>query len=307
MGLLRRARSSATRFLKTKRRLAHLRRNDFAVTFPLDGDVRVQLPKLPTGYFRSARQRSMLWDVWQFQERPTKEALLRKLVFQLLQNGGLDPKRSIVDIGCWLGDNAIVWAMRLGEHGGRVIAIDPSRRNLDFVGKLARLNQCDNLELVEAVCADRTGREVAFDGHITHAAFRDKQAGDGSVHLTTTLDEIVGTARHGDISLLHVDVEGFEEQVIRGAEAILAASRPVVIFEQHISSENHLPLTVYLQGHGYAVFMINEVLPACRLDCRNFMAIHATAALELPEVVNHAGVTEQIWYAVPGPALIPVG
>ena len=75
------------------------------------------------------------------------------------------------------------------------------------------------------------------------------------------------------IGLMHVDVEGFELSVLKGAKNIIKESMPAIIFEQHISKEDINLVSKYLKSFGYRIYMINEVLPICDLDCRNFIAI----------------------------------
>ena len=46
-----------------------------------------------------------------------------------------------------------------------------------------------------------------------------------------TLDSVIQTLGITHISLLKIDVEGFEPHVLRGARQLLAEHRPVVIYE----------------------------------------------------------------------------
>jgi hypothetical protein len=74
--------------------------------------------------------------------------------------------------------------------------------------------------------------------------------------------------------MLHVDVEGNELNVLKGAINIIQNDKPVITFEQHISQEDVNEVFNYLKNFDYKIFMINEVLPFCDKDCRNFIAFH---------------------------------
>jgi hypothetical protein len=145
------------------------------------------------------------------------------------------------------------------------------------------------------------------EGSCAHASFKNADNAQHGQYLSTTLDEIIPDGSHGDISMIHIDVEGFEQKVILGASDIIRKSKPVIIFEQHISNEDPSFIFNFLKGQGYGVYMINEVLPGNELDCRNFIAFSSSKPLPpLPLLTQHKGGEEGIWYAVPGGALINV-
>ena len=63
-----------------------------------------------------------------------------------------------------------------------------------------------------------------------------------------------------------------EFKVILGSDVIINKFRPIITFEQHLEFDNYQELSKYMINKDYKVFMINEILPGCRLDCRNFIA-----------------------------------
>ena len=293
--------------LRLVRGIRDLRSQQDEVRFLHEGGTVVHMPPSKLGNLAPGQAREEQQRVWNFQQRPSKEVLLRKLVYRMLDAGFIDRSKAIIDIGSWLADNAIVWAKLIQADGGKLYAVDPSSDNLGFGRRLAERNDVTNIEWVQAICSDEAGKTVYLDGDINHAEF-DAEAGAGSQSFTTTtLDEVVGPDQAGSVGLMHVDVEGFEEPVIKGARSIIQQSRPVVIFEQHISSEAPWPIVSFLEGFGYRIYMINEVLPWCRLDCRNFMAFHESQPPDafLP-VINHEGEADGVWYATIGDALVPL-
>jgi FkbM family methyltransferase len=287
--------------------VGRLRRQRNQVVFQFEGRLQIVLPEARYRDLLTASGRSRIRQCIKYSTRPAAEALLRRTVFGLLQTGHIDPRGSIVDIGSWIGDNTIVWA-RLLKDDGAVYAVDPSRANLDFGKKVADLNHVTNIRWVQAVCADRPGLKVNLCGDLDHAQFSDTAGDHTRNFVTTTLDEIVPDASHARISLLHVDVEGFEKKVLLGAKRIINASKPIIVFEQHISKEEVHEVIDAFRDADYRVFMINEVIPGCDLDCRNFVAF--PAARDLPKLERAAqshGRAERIWYATLGPTLIAVG
>jgi hypothetical protein len=48
--------------------------------------------------------------------------------------------------------------------------------------------------------------------------------------------------------------------------------RPIIAFEQHLETDNVMELVDHMIYNKYVVFMIDEILPGCRTDCRNFLS-----------------------------------
>lgn len=242
--------------------------NNYTI-FNYEGGRRVKLPLISplSIFFRDKKFKNTIM----FYSRVDAEPLLRKIVFSLYQKKLINPKISVIDIGSWLGDNSLIWATML-ENEGRVYSIDPSCSNLEFSEEIAELNNIKNISWIEAVCAEKEGISLDFDGSIDHTSFI-KTEGSGGTRISSTLDTLMQKEGSPDIGLMHVDVEGFELSVLKGAKKIIEESMPAIIFEQHISKEDINLVSKYLKSFGYRIFMINEVLPICDLDCRNFIAL----------------------------------
>lgn len=282
----------------------HLKKNGFSIKFEFEGDILIKLPVIGYRSICSKVGREFSQRCVDYSQRPTAEALLRKIVYQLILTGYIDQDKSIIDIGSWIADNTIVWAKLLRR--GNVIAIDPSEENIEFGRKIAKVNDLSNINWIKAVCSDRSNTPLKIvDGDSRHASFGNLTSGELTPYTSTTLDEIVPQNLHDKISLLHVDVEGFEERVIVGANNILNQSMPVVIFEQHISRENPADIFYFLRAKQYTIFMINEVLPGCAFDCRNFIAFASGKPLpNMFPTVQDQGRAEGIWYATIGASLV---
>ncbi len=294
---------SAVHLLRCVRRL---RKQGATVHFTSEGNMAVSLPPVSYAGLLSPHHRRLVEQCANYASRPTAETLLRKTVYALFQSGCIDSRRSIIDIGCWIGDNAVVWAKML-QGDAAVYAVDPSPANLAFGRAVASLNGVRNIKWIQAVCADQPNLTLSLASDLDHAQFKDDAGRNAQQFTTTTLDEVVPRSSHGAISLLHVDVEGFEERVLGGATNIIAASKPVIIFEQHISKEDPRRIADTLERHGYRVFMLNEVLPGCDLDCRNFIAFHRDVPPDSFRLPQHShGRAEGIWYASLGPAMLEI-
>lgn len=275
------------------------------VVFRHEGNQSLLLPHTP--FFRRFANNGLeVWRKQQFFQRPNHEVVLRTVVHHLYEKGAVSRHRSIIDIGSWIGDNALVWAKTL-EKPAVVHAVDPSAENIEFAQSVASLNCISNIKWYEAVCADSNNQAVGYVGNLDHASFFVTNADNAGLR-TRTLDAVIGPESVGTIGLMHVDVEGFELAVLRGSHKILSESRPIILFEGHLREQDVVVETLdYLQERGYQTFMLNEVLPGCNLDCRNFLSAPEPRVSEITDALE--GLRSPIDSAFPaalGPPLLSV-
>lgn len=179
------------------------------------------------------------------QPRPVTERLLRRIVAKLLRHDLLDPSKSILTTGSWIGDNALPWANMLQhlrpENPGKVISVDPSEIFVKDMVDLANVNGIGNLCARIGVLS-KSVTEVAYLGsspeHIKVETkeslakrapkLRAKYRDTGSWISSFTLDSL---ELQDGVSLLHLDVEGHEGELLEGASETIQSFRPVIITE----------------------------------------------------------------------------
>lgn len=201
-----------------------------------------------------------------FAQRQSHEIGFRRIVSSLINNGVIDG--NIIDLGAWIGDNAIPWALM---QTNIVYAIDPSPENIQYVSNIARLNRCRNvITLLEAICDCE--RLISTNNDLHHAEFSLTQIGPTSLK-SKSLDLLMDLGKLDNVSFIHLDVEGMEHLVFKGSTKLLNKYRPICSYEQHLNKDDVSGLVDWLSGQRYKSFIVNEVLPGCRPDCRNIFAI----------------------------------
>ncbi len=140
--------------------------------------------------------------------------------------------------------------------------------------------------VAEAV-GDRAGSsEMLIDTHggfVQTAAFAGTEQHEWRVITlsTTTVDD--QTALMGSPSLIKIDVEGFEWEVLAGARATLDKARPTVCLELHLNyleSRGRDPLAVLaiLTSRNYALFRLSGDPASAEQICRSWASnIHVVA------------------------------
>ena len=136
--------------------------NNTAV-FVDENQISLKLPKLSYISLFKESQRKIIDRSISFVNRPGAEVLLRNVVCEFYNQGILDRKKSVIDIGAWISDNALVWAKIINPELAKVYAIDPSIDNIVFGRTVCKLNGVENISYHEGICSDVAGVELFFD------------------------------------------------------------------------------------------------------------------------------------------------
>lgn len=226
-----------------------------------------------------------------FGSRNEHEVMFRRISTYLINQGHI--RGNIVDLGAWIGDNALPWSKNLQMPPSAascgfdtknidtknigtdalVYAIDPSPDNCQFIKDLASLNNIQNIRVIEKAISDK--REVlCTNDDLTHCSFvsdEDSLTVKNQVKAWS-LDDLYAAGEIADVAYIHLDVEGMENRVVAGATKLINTYKPIIAFEQHLEQDPFIELSAHIAEKGYVVYLINEILPGCRPDCRNFIA-----------------------------------
>lgn len=214
-----------------------------------------------------------------FRDRYNSEPIFRQIHTYLINNNLIN--NNIIDAGSWLGDNSIPWALLLPKS--IIYSIDPSQGNLDFINLVAKSNSIENIKTLCKVLSDKK-ETVYSDSNMFHMTF-NKDNG-GSVFNSCTLDELLKLKTIDNIGYIHLDVEGFESNVIKGAEWVIKKYEPLITFEQHLNTDNYLELSQLLKNQNYEVYQIEEILKGNNIDCRNFIAFSKKSQINIKNIEN---------------------
>lgn len=205
-----------------------------------------------------------------FKTRDNHEVLFRRINTFLINNNVIQKNKNIIDLGAWVGDNSIPWAKNIN---GVVYAIDPSPSNISFIKNTCDLNNINNVEALEYAISD-SHELLSTNDNINHCSFFYGNPGkNGRTKLhAVSLDYLYDENIIDNIGYIHLDVEGMEYKILQGSTNILKTFKPIISFEQHLELDDYSEILTYLNDNGYCVFLVDEILPGCRPDCRNSFA-----------------------------------
>lgn len=143
----------------------------------------------------------------------------------------------VLDIGAFWGLFSLGAAKRVGPSG-RVIAVEPGPRQFSMLQANVGINDFRSMvNCVEEICADDANSSMEFyadpNGSMVDSAVPDPHRNAKAIRRrTTTVDQLVARFQlHPNV--IKIDVEGFEDLVLKGAFETLSRFSPVLFVEFH--------------------------------------------------------------------------
>jgi FkbM family methyltransferase len=147
------------------------------------------------------------------------------------------PGYRVADVGAFIGLYTVALARHVGDRG-QVWAFEPNPQTASRLRLHVKLNNVQNrVCILQCAVGDHHG-EVAFtadrssESHINTSTQTSK---DRTVQMVT-LDSIFAESR---LDILKIDVEGYEEHVLRGGERLL-------------TDAERAPSTIFIEVHPFA-------------------------------------------------------
>lgn len=192
--------------------------------------------------------------VWLRQEEEEDINVLRRL---------LAPGDVFIDCGANIGLWTIVASTQVGATGA-VYAFEP---NPDTYGRLLeniRLSEAENIHSNQVAVGIEHGSAVfRCDTHHNSSYVKDEKTSDNDIEVPVrNLDTIIGEKK---VSGIKVDVEGYEFEVLRGAEKLLRQEQPwlSIEFNTKIAGTKYLgdwAVHNYLSDIGYEARLFRNAL-----------------------------------------------
>jgi FkbM family methyltransferase len=163
----------------------------------------------------------------------------------------------VIDVGANIGNHAMYFA---GVLGAEVIAIEPEPHNYFCLSLNALLNtKCSQIHCWNIACGkkeDRTTLEMQIDYNFgswsaAHKATPNSTSGSfgNCVEVpVSTLDSVVNN--NSLVSILKIDVEGMEMDVLEGANRLISRHLPVIAVECFTYSV-FTTISAFLRRYGY--------------------------------------------------------
>jgi FkbM family methyltransferase len=177
------------------------------------------------------------------------EPQLLKYLNQYLCPGGV-----MFDVGANLGIYTLVAAYIVG-HQGQVYSFEPDPQNNPWLQKNIGKNNLTNTHVFDVALASTYGETILYQDVTTHrtsslvaGAWNPDSASTQRIMVKTIpLDHFVHQIERLDF--IKIDVEGFEYEVLKGAQNLLSTFKPKLLIE--VTYRNYLPVFELLSSMGY--------------------------------------------------------
>lgn len=178
----------------------------------------------------------------------------------------VQPGDVFFDIGANCGYYSLLASKLVGPKGF-VCAVEPVIRNISFLHRHIKINRVQNVLVIPAACGNSIdlvrfeyGKNWA-EGHIcSEKTSSPIGIGDSeSIVPVVTIDRLCQILKVTP-SVMKIDVEGFELDVLHGAERTLGEAKPYLFLSVH-SNELGASCKDYLTGLGYEVNPLDPYSP----------------------------------------------
>jgi FkbM family methyltransferase len=193
--------------------------------------------------------------------------------FFSLMSRFVSPGTIVVDVGAHIGTYAVPLAKAFPNI--EVHAFEPNPHAITRLYRNLSLNNVNNIHVHEAGVGASSGmmklyaykgKDMGLSSFLEH--FRPTEESEEISVKVVTLDDVLVNPSY-KIGLIKIDVQGFEQDVLRGAEKLIDTHRPFIFFEhedinfkdptQALSAKRYLQ-TFFAEKH-YQVFYVTRYDP----------------------------------------------
>jgi FkbM family methyltransferase len=140
----------------------------------------------------------------------------------------LPPRATVLDAGAFVG----LYSLKASRYAKRVVSLEPSEQNYEYLESNIMLNRADNVEPRQVALSSRAGFSKFSQTGTTSTLSEHGQ----HVVKTITLDELIESV--GYVDLLKLDIEGSEYEVFAACKSALSEIGRITA-EIHIYNDVH--------------------------------------------------------------------
>lgn len=168
--------------------------------------------------------------IWAYKNYLLYEGLFEPGIFyydcytKFLDNKEFFYNKDIIDAGAYVGDSSLVLSKLTNKN---VYAFEPVKATFDSLKKVIDLNKSRNIIPINLGLGDRITQLPLTTEKSMGASFLQKTDSDALVNIIT-LDRFVEQNKV-NVGLIKVDVEGFEQQFLKGAYKTISEFKPTLL------------------------------------------------------------------------------
>ena len=175
------------------------------------------------------------------------------------------PGDVVFDVGANVGFYTLLASVLVGS-AGKVVAFEPLPRNLVYLDRHMKMNQCLNVDVLPYAVSDcEMTAEFTFSKNPSMGHLCTK--GDITVQ-TVLIDKLIESKKLFPPDVMKIDVEGAELSVLRGSHQVIKGRRPIIFVATHDRSA-HRGCMEFLRSLDYNLTPIGD---SSVTDCGEILA-----------------------------------
>lgn len=156
-------------------------------------------------------------------------------------------QKAIIDVGGFIGDSALVFSDFTDK---KIYSFEPSVENFEFMKKTIELNNLTNVVPVNIALGDKVSEILSICGNSSCVSIAPPPSGTLSSNTAieaTTLDNFVAK-NNIEVGLIKVDIEGYEQKFLKGAENTIKNQKPVLLISIYHSLDDFLHIKPIIES-----------------------------------------------------------
>ncbi|UCF19047.1 MAG: FkbM family methyltransferase [Gemmatimonadota bacterium] len=188
------------------------------------------------------------------------EAGTLRVLSELLQEGDV-----FVDVGANIGLITLAASLWVGQTG-TVLAVEPVPRNYDVLNYNVALNDRKNIRTYRCALGSGPGMGKMYErpgvGWVGTSLVRTSDSSAAHEVTMSSLDALIEQSGQAFVSVVKIDVEGWELEVLRGAVQLLSREKaPAIVIEYSRLNpmQGGEPIDIYgslLESNPYRVYKL---------------------------------------------------
>lgn len=173
------------------------------------------------------------------------------------------PGSCAIDVGASVGLYTKALSKKVGIKG-QVIAIEPSRSASRLLSRVVTLQQLTNVRLERFAAAEHQAKKfiitpVNLAGYpqdpLSYVSDAPEVGSESFAINTLSLDEYCARNKIENVSVVKLDIEGYELAALKGARRLIENNRPVLLVEittQHTARYDYCPEVIWAELESMA-------------------------------------------------------
>lgn len=156
-----------------------------------------------------------------------------------LNSLNLIKEKYIIDVGGFIGDSALVFSPYTNKN---IYSFEASPENFYLMQKTIEMNDLKNVIPVQLALGAKVDEKLCISGSGSCTVIDDNEGKSKSSLFainSTTLDDYV-LKNNLDVGLIKVDIEGYEQEFLKGAENTIKTQRPALLISIYHKPDDYL-------------------------------------------------------------------